>query len=113
MKSRVERQQSARTCTAAAPAADGAAGRNSPRSRAPRCNQSKHHQLHDEAVKQVTEAAQDIMRANVEKAKAGSLTHTRWLFNLMEGLREEEQAPDDAQRKSLAEILIKQLKNKQ
>jgi hypothetical protein len=53
------------------------------------------------------------MRANVEKAKAGSLTHTRWLFNLMEGLREEEQTPEDAERKSLAEILIKQLNNKQ
>jgi len=90
-----------------------AAGRSSPRTRAPRCNQSKHHELHDEAVKQVTEAAQEIMRANVEKAKAGSLTHTRWLFHLMEELRDEEATPKGARRKSLAEILIKQLKDKQ
>jgi hypothetical protein len=69
--------------------------------------------LHDEAVKQVTEAAQEIMRANVEKAKAGSLTHTRWLFSLMEALEGDEPSPEGDNGKSLAEILIKQLKSKQ
>ncbi len=64
-------------------------------------------------MKQVAEAAQEIMQANVEKAKAGSLTHTRWLFSLMEVLQDEEQSPTGAERKSLAEILIKQLKSKQ
>ncbi len=63
-------------------------------------------------MKQVTEAAQEIMRANVDKAKAGSLTHTRWLFSLMESLEEEEESPVAIEQKSLAEILIRQLKNK-
>ncbi len=53
------------------------------------------------------------MRANVEKAKAGSLTHTRWLFSLMEILQEEEHAENEAEQKSLAEMLIKQLRQKQ
>ncbi len=52
------------------------------------------------------------MRANVDKAKAGSLTHTRWLFSLMESLEEEEESPVAIEQKSLAEILIRQLKNK-
>ena len=53
------------------------------------------------------------MRANVEKAKAGSLTHTRWLFSLMEALEEQDQSGEGVSQMSLAEILIKQLKAKQ
>ncbi len=113
MKSRVERQQSARTRTAAAPLAEAVAGKSSQRTRAHRCERNKHTQLHEEAIKQVTDAAQEIMRANVEKAKAGSLTHTRWLFSLMEILQEEEHAENEAEQKSLAEMLIKQLRQKQ
>jgi len=114
LKSRAERQQSARTQEPVAPATEEATGIKSQRTRAPRRNQGKHRHLHDEALKQVTEAAQEIMRANVEKAKTGSLTHTRWLFSLMEALQEqEEESPARASRKSLAEMLIKQLEDKQ
>ena len=88
-------------------------GNNSYRVRTPRCSQATHRQLRDEASKQVTEAAEEIMLANVEKAKAGSLTHTRWLFSLMEALHDEEHWPEGTDRKSLAEILIRQLKTKQ
>jgi hypothetical protein len=114
LKSRAERQQSARTQKLVAPGSEAATGMRSQRTRPPRRDKGKHRQLHDEAVKQVTEAAQEIMRANVEKAKTGSLTHTRWLFSLMEALQEqEEQSPARASRKSLAEMLIKQLEDKQ
>lgn len=112
LKSRAEREQSARTRRSVAPAAEAAAGGSSTRTRPPRCDARKHRQLHSEAIKQVTEAAQEIMRANVEKAKAGSLTHTKWLFNLMEVLQDEEHSKESVQ-KSLAEMLIKQLKDKQ
>ncbi len=112
LKSRVEREQSARTRTAIASLAGSVAGKSSQRKRAPRCDQSKRRELQEEAIKQVTEAAREIVRANVEKAKAGSLTHTRWLFSLMELLQEEESPENQAQQKSLAEMLIKQLKNK-
>jgi hypothetical protein len=56
---------------------------------------------------------QDIVRANVEKAKAGSLTHTRWLFSLMEVSQDQERCKQGEDRKSLAEMLIRQLKEKQ
>lgn len=113
MKREAERQEFRRKRTATAPAVDGAAGRISLRTRAPRCDQSKSHPFHDEAVKQVTEAVQDIVRANVEKAKAGSLTHTRWLFSLMEVSQDQERCKQGEDRKSLAEMLIRQLKEKQ
>ena len=80
--------------------------------RAPRCVSRRSRQLHEEALKQVTEAAPEIMRATVEKAKAGSLTHTRWLFSLMEALEEQDKSSNGVSRMSLAEMLIKQLKDK-
>ncbi len=113
MKSRAERQQSTRTRLTVAPAAEGATERSSPRTRAPRCDQRKHRRLHDEAVKQIGEAAEEIMRANVERAKDGSITHTKWLFSLMDAIEDEGPFADGEKRKSLAEILIEQLKNKQ
>ena len=53
------------------------------------------------------------MRANVERAKDGSITHTKWLFSLMDAIEDEGPFADGEKRKSLAEILIEQLKNKQ
>jgi hypothetical protein len=63
--------------------------------------------------RQVTEAAQEIVRANVDKAKAGSLAHTKWLCSLVERQRNEESSPTDRVQASLADMLLQELSNRQ
>ena len=49
-----------------------------------RCSSQHYGSLRKEAEEQAIEAAREIMRANVAKAREGSLAHTKWLFSLVE-----------------------------
>jgi len=69
--------------------------------------------LHDEAEKQVADGAQEIVRANVEKAKAGSLLHTKWLCSLIRRGDGEEALQAGAADKSLTEMLLQALQSKE
>ena len=52
------------------------------------------------------------MRANIEKAKAGSLAHTKWLYELVDKQRDAMAALVDGEPKTLAAILMDELAKK-
>ena len=65
----------------------------------------------DEEVRtQFVEAMPHIVRASVEKAKAGSLVHTKWLWGVIEKLPKKE---SDEASVSLAALLMEQLEERQ
>ena len=65
----------------------------------------------EEVEAQLTAALPHIVKANVEKAKAGSLAHTKWLWDKSENtLRIRDGAEAAKARASLAELLMEQLK---
>ncbi len=67
----------------------------------------------DEEVRtQFVEAMPHIVKASVEKAKSGSLLHTKWLWGVIENLPKK-QSEEAALRASLAELLMEQLREQQ
>ena len=70
-----------------------------------RCNGDR--SLHEEVGAQLQAALPQIVRAQVKKAKEGSLLHTRWLWNVAK------EAPDaeghGRAKESLAALLMEQL----
>ena len=65
----------------------------------------------DEEVRtQFVEAMPHIVKASVEKAKSGSLLHTKWLWGVIENLPKKQ---SEEAAVSLAELLIEQLQEKQ
>ena len=110
VKSRTEETQSARRETTIIGERSTGAARRKPRTQLRGCGKAGASHWHEEVSRQVAESAQDIVRANVEKAKAGSLSHTKWLCGLVEQGYAEERAKASEPQKSLAEILLEQLR---
>ena len=64
----------------------------------------------DEVAKQMRKAMPHIVAAQVEKAKGGSLIHTKWLWDKAEkSLKRKSSAEAEAARDSLAELLVEQM----
>lgn len=63
-----------------------------------------------EVEQQLTAALPYIVRAQVEKAKEGSLIHTKWLWSVVEGAEATQEDSERAKAKeSLALLLMEQL----
>ena len=63
----------------------------------------------EEVQAQLTEAMPHIVRATVEKAKTGSLLHTKWLWGVVENLPKKDSEEAARAKASLAELLMEQL----
>ncbi len=65
----------------------------------------------DEVEAQFLRAAPHIVKAQVDKAKGGSLVHTKWLWDKAEkSLKRKGSAAAEEARDTLAELLMEQLK---
>jgi hypothetical protein len=62
-----------------------------------------------EVSRQAAEAAEEIVRANVDKAKAGSLAHSKWLYGLLERQGKAELLTPARLQTSLADLLLQEL----
>ena len=113
MKNKVETNESSRELKAKARSDVQGAKHRASRMRTGRCVLTRSHRLADEVALQLEAAMQEVVRASVEKAKAGSLQHTKWLCSLVE-LEQRQSAETECKPASItfSQMLMQELQKK-